>query len=228
MKTSLLPTLLAALVISAPAMAQNASPPAKQVQPTARDTNVVNDGLVFYRGQTFLIRNARAAAVDASLVAEGEILTPEGKRVPLPKDIGINPKPEVTDGIFMVNGDTYLLRNGNVTRVDATLIPEGRVLTADNRLMPLPSDFSGFVLDRAPDGTILPTPPAQAGPQALSGQAGVPQVPSATQPQNNGQQNARPEQGGTGTDDKKAPPSNGGTTQSNASGAVNTRPSSSR
>jgi len=52
------------------------------------------------------------------------------------------------------------------------------VLMADGARVPLPSDFSGFVLDRAPDGTVLPTPPAQAGPQVLSGQAGVAQAPS--------------------------------------------------
>lgn len=182
MKTSSLLSILAAVLPTGPAVAQNASPPATPVQPTVRPTNVVEDGLVFYRGQTFLIRNGRAAAVDSTLLPEGEILTPQGRRVPMPRDVGINPKPTVEDGLFMVNGDTYLLRNGSVTRVDASLVPEGRVLTDDNRLLPLPSDFSGFVLDRAPDGSVLPTPPALAGPQSLPGQAGLKRTPTPVQP----------------------------------------------
>ena len=82
------------------------------------------------------------------------------------------------EGLFAVRGQAYLLRNGRMQRVDAVLVPEGMVLMADGVRMPLPSDFSGFVLDRAPDGTVLPTPPAQSGPQVLSGQAGVAQAPS--------------------------------------------------
>lgn len=129
MKTSSLLLILAAGLVSGPAVAQNASPPATQVQPTVRPTNVVEDGLVFYRGQTFLIRNGRAAAVDSTLLAEGEILTPQGRKVPMPRDLGINPKPTIKDGLFTVNGDTYLLREGTVTRVDAGVrgpSPRGR------------------------------------------------------------------------------------------------------
>lgn len=185
MKTFFLSTLAAALAVAGSTVAQTGSPPVKRVQftSTARDTNVVNNGLVFYCGQTFLVRNGRAAAISTPLLAEGEILTLEGTRVPLPKNFG-----DIRSGLFRVNGDTYLLRNGTITAVNAKLIPEGHVLTADNRLMPLPSDFSGFVLDRAPDGSVLPTPPAQSGPQALSGQAGISQTPiPATKPTSSSQ-----------------------------------------
>ncbi|MBE2287134.1 MAG: hypothetical protein IAE77_27005, partial [Prosthecobacter sp.] len=204
MKTFSLLTILATSLGSVLAVAQNASPPATQVRPTVRPINGVADGLVFYRGQTFLIRNGRAAAVDSTLLSEGEILTPQGRRVPMPRDLGINPKPTVEDGVFMVNGDTYLLRDGSVNRVDARLVPEGRVLTDDNRLLPLPSDFSGFVLDRAPDGSVLPTPPALAGPQSLPGQAGLKRTPTPVQPAASSQAGAgtsgRMSQGGSTAD----------------------------
>lgn len=183
MKTFLCSTFATVLAVSWPVVAQIASPPARQVQPSAQETNVVHDGIVYYRGGTYLIRNGRAAAVDAILIPEGQVLIPDGRRVPLPENILTNPSPTVTDGLFSVRGQAYLIRNGKTTLVDAKLIPDGKVLTADNQLLPLPSDFSGFVLDRAPDGTVLPTPPSQSGPQVLSGQAGVPQVPSPVQPQ---------------------------------------------
>jgi hypothetical protein len=176
MKSHLLFLFAATLAACGAVRAQTGSPPAREVKPTAaRDTSVVHDGIVFYRGQTYLVRNGRAALVDASLVPEGQVLTPEGRRVPLPTDFVNDISPTVREGLFSVRGQAYLLRNGRITRVDATLVPDGQVLTADGRRVPLPADFSGFVLDRAPDGTVLPTPPALSGPQALSGQAGVPQ-----------------------------------------------------
>ena len=158
------------------ATAQTGSPPAKEVKTTVLDTNLVPDGIAFYRGQTYLIRNARAALVNAILVPEGQVLTPEGRLVILPTDFVNDISPTVREGLFAIRGQAYLIRDGRMTRVNAQLVPEGQVLTADGRLLPLPADFSGFVLDRAPDGTVLPTPPKLSGPQVLSGQSGVPQV----------------------------------------------------
>lgn len=156
--------------------AQTGSPPAKEVKPIVRDTGIVPDGIVFYRGQTYLIRNERAALVNALLVPEGMVLTPAGQCVPLPTDFVNDISHSVREGLFAIRGQAYLIRNGLMTRVSAKLVPEGMVLAADGRLLPLPSDFSGFVLDRAPDGTELPTPPKLSGPQVLSGQSGVPQA----------------------------------------------------
>ncbi|MHB1079251.1 MAG: hypothetical protein ACYC67_07595 [Prosthecobacter sp.] len=168
--------LAASLAWCGTAPAQTGSPPAKEVKTTAAGINVVPDGIVFYRGHTYLIRNERAALVDAILVPEGQVLTPDGRLVILPTDFVEDISPTVREGVFAIRGQAYLIRNGLMTRVTAALVPEGKVLAADGRLLPLPADFSGFVLDRAPDGTVLPTPPKLSGPQVLPGQSGVPQV----------------------------------------------------
>jgi hypothetical protein len=170
--------LAAVLACHGPAAAQTGSLRAQELQPRARETSVVHDGIVFYRGQTYLIRNSRAVLVDANLVPEGQVLTAEGRLVVLPVDFVNDATPTVREGLFVIRGQACLLRNGRMMRVDAALVPEGQVLMADGLRVPLPSDFSGFVRDRAPDGSVLPTPPAQTGPQVLSGQAGVPQAPT--------------------------------------------------
>lgn len=173
-----LPFLLLAATLAGccAASAQTASPPAKEVIPTIMDTNIVPDGIVFYRDQTYLIRHKRAALVNAILVPEGQVLTPEGRLVQLPTDFVEDVSPTVKEGLFTIRDQAYLIRNGRMTRVNAQLVPEGRVLTTDGQLLPLPADFSGFVLDRGPDGKVLPTPPQLSGPQVLPGQSGVPQV----------------------------------------------------
>ncbi|HBJ86069.1 MAG TPA: hypothetical protein DDZ88_19825 [Verrucomicrobiales bacterium] len=178
MKSHPLILLSAVLACHGPAAAQTGSPRAQEPQPRERGTSVVHDGIVFYRGQTYLIRNSRAALVDATLVPEGQVLTAEGRLVTLPTDFVYDATPKVREGLFAIRGQAYLIRNGRMMPVDAALVPEGQVLTAEGRRVPLPSDFSGFVLDRAPDGTVLPAPPSQAGLQTLTGQAGVPQAPS--------------------------------------------------
>ncbi|MDP2326439.1 MAG: hypothetical protein Q8N51_20780 [Gammaproteobacteria bacterium] len=218
MKSSHWLILAAAFGFSWLAAAQIGSPPARQIQPSTQDTAVVHDGIVFYRGQTYLIRNGRAAMVDTTLVAEGQVLTPEGRRVLLPENILTTPSPLVRDGLFTVRGQTYLIRDGRTVRIDAKLIPDGQVLTAENRLVPLPSDFSGFVLDRAPDGTVLPKPPAQSGPQVLSGQAGVPQVPSPVEPQPPQHEDASNQTGANAAANPK------GTAGADASSAASPRP----
>jgi hypothetical protein len=88
----------------------------------------------------------------------------------------------VREGLFAIQGQAYRIRNGRMLRVNAVLVPDGQVLTAEGQLVPLPLDFSGFMLDRAPDGTVLQTPLVQTGPQVLSGQAGVPQAPKVIPP----------------------------------------------
>lgn len=158
------------------ASAQTGSPPAKEVKTTILDSNIVPDGIVFYLGHTYLIRNKRAALVDAILVPEGQVLTADGRLVVLPTDFVEDISPTVREGLFAIGGQAYLIQDGRMTKMSAKVVPEGKVLTADGRLLPLPADFSGFVLDRAPDGTVLPIPPKFSGPQVLPGQTGVPRV----------------------------------------------------
>jgi len=178
MKSHPLILLAAVLACHGSAAAQNGSRRAQEVLPRAHMTSVLHDGIVFDGGQTFLIRYGRAALVNTALVPEGKVLTLEGRLLTLPTDFFHDLSPRVRVGLFTNHGKVYLMRNGRVARVDEALVPQGMVLTAAGQREPLPSDFSGFVRDRAPDGTVLPTPPALDGPQTLAGQAGVTRAPS--------------------------------------------------
>lgn len=50
----------------------------------------------------------------------------------------------VPDGIVFYNGKPYLIRNGRALLIDATLVPNGQILTNDGRLVPMPAAYSGF------------------------------------------------------------------------------------
>lgn len=178
MKSHPLILLAAVLVCYGPAAAQSGIPRALEYQTKASETSTVHDGIVFHRGQTYLIRHSRAALVDVTLVPKGQVLTAEGRLVALPSDYARATTPTLREGLFAVLGQAYLIRHGRLQRVNAELVPEGQVLTAEGQLVPLPLDFSGFVLDRAPDGTMLQAPLVQTEPQLLSRHASVPQVPS--------------------------------------------------
>ena len=186
MKSHPLILLAAVLACYGPAAAQSGIPRALEYQPKASETSTVHDGIVFYRGQTYLIRHSRAALVDVTLVPRGQVLTAAGRLVALPSDFANATTPTLREGLFAVLGQAYLIRHGRMQRVNAELVPAGQVLTAEGQLVPLPLDFSGFVLDRAPDGTVLQSPLVQAGPQVLSRQAGVTQspkvIPAGTKP----------------------------------------------
>ncbi len=52
--------------------------------------------------------------------------------------------PVIEDGIVFYNEQAYLIRNGRATRIDATLIPNGHLLTTDGRLVPVPMNYTGF------------------------------------------------------------------------------------
>ena len=181
MKSYPLILFVAALACYGPAVAQSGIPRALEYQPEARETSTVHDGIVFHRGQTYFIRHSRAALVDATLVPKGQVLTAEGRLVALPPDFANATTPTLRGGLLAVLGQAYLIRHGRLLRVNAALVPEGQVLTAEGQLVPLPLDFSGFVLDRAPDGSALLAPlvQVQTGPQVLSRQAGVTQAPKA-------------------------------------------------
>lgn len=179
--------VLAALCASCawPAAAQVANPPTRQATSSGNDSAIVPDGVTFYRGQTFLLRNGRAALVDDTLVPEGKVLTRAGRLVAMPPELTGRPEarnqitPPVTsdavqDGIVHMRGKSYLVRGTSLQPIDSKLIPEGSVLNATNTLSSLPSDFSGFNLERTPAGSTLPTRTGD-GTQALAGQAGVPQ-----------------------------------------------------
>ncbi|OYW74021.1 MAG: hypothetical protein B7Z37_19330 [Verrucomicrobia bacterium 12-59-8] len=181
MKSHPLILLAAVLACYGLAAAQSGIPRALEYQPKAREASTVHDGIVFYRGQTYLIRHSRAARVDVTLVPKGQVLTSEGRLVALPTGFVRDTTTTVREGLCTIRGQAYLIRHGRMQRVNAVLVPDGQVLTAEGQLVPLPLDFSGFVRDRAPDGTALLAPLVQAGPQMPSRQA--PQViPRSTKP----------------------------------------------
>ena len=59
---------------------------------------VVPDGIVFYNGLPYLLRNGRAFLIDATLVPPGQILTYDGKYAPLPAGYAAFPAVAVKKG----------------------------------------------------------------------------------------------------------------------------------
>lgn len=174
-----------------PTAAQLPSPPSREVTPTGNNSDVVPDGITFYRGQTYLLRNGRAALVDANLVPPDKVLTRRGGLVPVPPELlgTLPPRDKITpslrsdvmqNGIVHWRGVSYLIRDGVMVKIDSTWVPEGRVYTASGTLAALPSDFSGFVHDPNHVGTGG-SAVASEGTQALPAQAGVPQLSSGPQ-----------------------------------------------
>ena len=73
---------LVSLALIGSLSAQVAAPTGPVVATTANTS--VPDGIVFYKGLPYLIRNGRASLIDATLVPEGQLMTHEGKLVPMP------------------------------------------------------------------------------------------------------------------------------------------------
>lgn len=90
MNTPLTSSLAAAIIaLSWPAAAQVTAPASTGSAPTATLTDTgVPDGIVFYNARPFMIRNGRASLIDATLVPQGQILTHDGRFVPLPLNYG--------------------------------------------------------------------------------------------------------------------------------------------
>jgi len=181
MKTSShLITVLSLLMLAGPSVAQTLSPPATEVAPSSNNSAVVSDGISIYRGQAYLLRNGRAAVINRALVPEGHFLTWEGRLAALPS--GFSVYDNITserDGFMVFHGQTFWLHGGKAALLNSKVVPEGQVLTPGGQLMPLPSDFSGFVRDRTPAGSTEPLTTA-LGTQALPNQAGVPQIHQGT------------------------------------------------
>lgn len=189
--TKLLITALCA-ACAWPVTGQVAGLPSRQIAPSENNSDVVPDGISFYHGQTFLLLNGRAARITSTLVPEGTVLTRSGRLVPMPLALTgrmaaltyVTPNAATDaaqDGIVHVRGQSYVVRGTSLVPIDARMIPEGQVLSAAHTLSPLPSDFSGFNLERTPNG--LSTLPVRSdNNQALSRQAGVPQITAKATP----------------------------------------------
>lgn len=178
------------LAFAWPLAAQTLSPPSREVSPSTNDAGVVSDGIAIYRGQAYLLRNGRAAMINRALVPEGRYITWEGRLVTLPAGLSIYDSITAEkDGFMVFNNLAFWLHRGQATLLNNTVVPDGQVLTVDGRLVPLPSNFSGFVRDRTPAGSALPVS-SDPGTEALPNQAGVPQIlqggylqsPTATPP----------------------------------------------
>ena len=68
---------------------------------------------------------------------------------------------------------SFVLHRGRVALLDASVVPSGQVLTREGRLVPLPADFSGFILDRTGNSQPMIV---DKGSEAFTKQARVPQV----------------------------------------------------
>lgn len=216
-------TVLSLLTLAGPSAAQLSSPPAKEVAPAAGSSPVERDGITVYRGQPFLVRHGRAALINRALVPEGQVLTWEGRLVPLPSGFSIYDNVGAAKNGFMVfGGQAYWLHNGRAALINSTVVPEGQVLTAQGTLAPMPSDFSGFTRDNGPAG--VPQPLTQElGTQALPNQAGIPQALKGDDLQSGAQ---TPSAGGTaavnaGTQGVVGSPGGAGMSPRGVGGSVN-------
>lgn len=181
-QTQLLLFATALLTCPAPLLAQASSPPNGPVTASPNNSAVIPNGLVVYRGQTYLVQNGRGALVDSILVPEGKILTQEGRVTNLPTPFNPNALNTSQEGVVVSQGVAYLVKGGVSAIIDSRLIPHGQVLTPDGQLSALPADFSGFVNERSPGGSAdqPPSSPTSAT-GSISGQAGVPQINSGPQ-----------------------------------------------
>lgn len=174
--TSPILTVCFLLAFAWPSVAQTLSPPSREVSTPSANAGVVSDGIAVYRGQAYLLHNGRAAMINRALVPEGQYITWDGRLAALPTGFSIYDNLAAEkDGFMVLNGQTYWLHGGQAALLNKTVVPDGQVLTADGRLVPLPPDFSGFVRDRTPAGSV-PSLNSELGTQALPNQAGVPQI----------------------------------------------------
>ena len=103
----------------------------------------------------------------ASIVALFGLSWPAVAQVPSTPATGTLTDTGVPDGIAFYNGRPFLIRNGRATLIDATLVPNGKILTNDGRLVGMPMNYGGFA-QQPVSGQVVQ--PAQPAPQ---GQAGV-------------------------------------------------------
>ena len=132
----------------------------------------VSDGWVM---NPHLTTSIAAALLALSWPAAGQVISsaPTGTLT----DSG----PVVPDGIVFHNGRPFMIRNGRATLIDATLVPNGQILTHDGRLVAMPVNYGGFA-----QGTAQPGPAVQPG-----------QVTPQGQPMQPGQAGASPNQPAT-------------------------------
>lgn len=82
----------------------------------------------------------------------------------------------VPDGIVFYNGLPYVLRGGRAFLIDAKLVPQGQILTAEGKLVPMPTAFTAFPSTAEKKGTdqqtnrgVVPVVPPDAAPAVQKG-----------------------------------------------------------
>ena len=181
MKTPLAPSVAAVLLALAwPAAAQVISSPAVA---TLTDTGVP-DGIVFYNGRPFVIRNGRATLIDATLVPNGQILLHDGRLVALPKNYAGVPQ-----------GTTQpVTQQGQPAQPGLPLQP-GQPLQQGQPAVPGQTATPAAQPPVVPGTVVLPPQTPGANPGTIPGNlvvpsgktpAGTPAVPGIVDPKNPG------------------------------------------
>ena len=102
----------------------------------------------------------------ASIVALLALSWPAVAQVPSTPTTATLTDTGVPDGIAFYNGRPFLIRNGRATLIDATLVPNGKILTNDGKLVGMPMNYGGFAQQPGAGPVVQPgqpTPQGQAG-----------------------------------------------------------------
>lgn len=196
MKTRPLAASIAA-VLTLPCLAiaqQSSNPqqPSSGTSPSASSTTTTTStadqgGIIVQNGVTFTVRNGQATRLDTTSFQSGQMMTSDGRMVSIPSNVtgieGFTPSPTATTdssasaqaGVAIHNGVTYLVRNGQATRIDTATLPSGQIMNWEGQLTAQPQNIQGLegtspssstqspsARDLAPGRSTNP-PPGQGG-----------------------------------------------------------------
>lgn len=197
MKTPTLAASIAA-ILAVPCLAiaqQSSNPqqPSSGTSPSASSTTTTTTstadqgGIIVQNGVTFTVRNGQATRLDTTTLQSGQMMTSDGHMVSIPSNVtgieGFTPSPTATTdasasvqaGVAVHSGVTYLIRNGQATRIDTTTLPSGQIMTWEGQVTAQPQNIQGLestssnsstqppsARDLAPGRSTNP-PPGQGG-----------------------------------------------------------------
>ncbi|HYF35876.1 MAG TPA: hypothetical protein VD994_11340 [Prosthecobacter sp.] len=94
---------------------------------------------------TFLASALLSLSLTASLPAQSERSNPaESGASPTPNSPASATDALANTGVVLKDGTPWLIQNNQARRLNATELPEGQMLNGSGRLVPLPSDITGF------------------------------------------------------------------------------------
>jgi hypothetical protein len=147
-----------------PLLAQVAQPAAPTGNPKGSETSTasapaVTDGIVFYHGRAYVIRGGRAYLIDSTLVPNGQVLTPDGRLVPLqPGFTGFPQGTQVQPGTQPQTGTQQPSGPGNAASGPFGTVPAGSV--TPGVVQRTPANEPGLPKTLPGPGHLAPAAPA--------------------------------------------------------------------